>query len=214
MIRLGCLLIGYLFGCFQTSYLYCKKHGVDIRKEGSGNAGTNNTLRVMGWKAGAIVFIGDLMKMVAAILVTRLIFETEGGANRTLLMVYTALGVVLGHDFPFYLGFRGGKGIASSGGLALMLDWRIAIAAAVSFFGIGFLTKYVSVGSLSMMAVKFFLFIILSECGMMSVTGLSRWEAYAVLLFLLLLALWQHRANLSRLIHGKENKFHIGGRKQ
>ena len=78
MIRLPLLLIGYLFGCIQTSFFYGKKQGIDIREHGSGNAGTTNALRVMGRKAGVIVFIGDMGKMILALLVTGLLFKGMG----------------------------------------------------------------------------------------------------------------------------------------
>ena len=114
MIRLICLAVGYLFGLIQTSYIYGRMQGIDIRTQGSGNAGTTNALRVLGKKAGAITFVGDACKCIAAILLVRLLFSGSYPDMVPLLCVYTGAGVVLGHNFPFYLNFKGGKGIAAS----------------------------------------------------------------------------------------------------
>ncbi|MBD9156739.1 MAG: glycerol-3-phosphate acyltransferase, partial [Lachnospiraceae bacterium] len=93
MIRLACVAIGYVFGLFQTGYIYGELKGTDIRQHGSGNAGATNALRTLGWKAGLITLLGDCFKCVFAVL----------------LGMYAALGVILGHNFPFYLKFKGGK---------------------------------------------------------------------------------------------------------
>ena len=105
MVRLAALAIGYLFGLFQTAYIYGRAHGIDIRKYGSGNAGTTNTLRVLGTKAGLIVFAGDVIKCILAITVVRLLFADSHSDMNYLLALYAAAGAILGHNFPFYLGF-------------------------------------------------------------------------------------------------------------
>ena len=114
MERIVCILIGYAFGLFQSGYLLGKLHGIDIRKEGSGNSGTTNALRVMGVKAGLLVFAGDVIKLFAAAFVTHLIFSPGRWHEpySMILILYTAIGAVLGHNYPFYLSFKGGKGIA------------------------------------------------------------------------------------------------------
>ena len=104
--------MGYCFGLFQTGYIYGEKHGVDIRTQGSGNAGTTNTLRVLGWKAGLITFLGDLFKAIFAVLLIRFIFIGKYPDAVKILELYAGFGAVLGHNFPFYLKFKGGKGIA------------------------------------------------------------------------------------------------------
>ena len=101
MERLICIVIGYIFGLIQSGYLYGKANHMDIRQYGSGNAGSTNVLRVMGKKAGAIVFLGDFFKAVFAMAVCRLLFK--GNADVDLLALYAGLGVTLGHNFPFYL---------------------------------------------------------------------------------------------------------------
>ena len=126
MERIICLAIGYLFGMFQTSYIIGKIHHMDIRQYGSGNAGTTNALRTLGKKAGAMTLIGDMLKCVIAILIVDAVFKNRYQEILPLLGMYTAAGCVLGHNFPFYLGFRGGSfcGNAAGNGLESVSDLR------------------------------------------------------------------------------------------
>ena len=103
--RVIAVAVGYCFGLFQTGYIYGEKHGVDIRTQGSGNAGTTNTLRVLGWKAGLITFLGDLFKAIFAVLLIRFIFIGKYPDAVKILELYAGFGAVLGHNFPFYLKF-------------------------------------------------------------------------------------------------------------
>ena len=146
MERILCLLTGYVFGLFQTGYLYGKMHHIDIRQYGSGNSGTTNALRVMGKKAGLLVFMGDFLKTVFACLLVRLVMK--GDPSVDLYVLYAGLGVVLGHNFPFYLHFKGGKGIASMAGILVSMDWRVTLVCASLFLGAVILTRYVSLGSI------------------------------------------------------------------
>ena len=147
MVRIICLLIGYAFGLFQTSYIYGRTKGLDIREHGSGNAGTTNALRTLGKKAGAITLAGDCIKCILAVLTVRLIFGASHPEILKLLTVYAAAGTILGHNFPLYLGFRGGKGIAATAGLIISFDWRITLVCAALFFLNLAVTHYVSLGS-------------------------------------------------------------------
>ena len=130
--RLICLLIGYAIGCIQMAYLICKwAGGIDIRKHGSGNAGTTNVVRVMGAKMGLLILVLDIAKGIAAFLICAALFS-GGSAYSTGEMglipgLYGALGAVVGHDFPIQLKGRGGKGSATTIGIILLLDWRIAL---------------------------------------------------------------------------------------
>ena len=111
------VLAGYLFGCFSTGYIVGKRSGHDIRSEGSGNIGTTNALRTMGAKGGALTFGGDLLKTLIPTLAVRLMICPALGYSRELtymMTLVTGLAVVIGHNFPFYLKFEGGKGIAVS----------------------------------------------------------------------------------------------------
>lgn len=113
MERLVCLAVGYLFGIFQTGYIYGRVHGIDIRKYGSGNSGSTNALRVMGKKAGLTVFAGDFLKTVIPCMAVRCIFKNQPD-YAYVYMLYIGLGVILGHNYPFYLHFKGGKGIGGN----------------------------------------------------------------------------------------------------
>ena len=139
MERILCLLTGYVFGLFQTGYLYGKMHHIDIRQYGSGNSGTTNALRVMGKKAGLLVFMGDFLKTVFACLLVRLVMREAPSVD--LYVLYAGLGVVLGHNFPFYLHFKGGKGIASMAGILVSMDWRVTLVCASLFLGAVILTR-------------------------------------------------------------------------
>ena len=101
--RVIALGIGYLFGLFQTGYLYGKSQGIDIRSEGSGNAGTTNSLRVLGIKAGLITFAGDLCKAILAVLLVKVLFRNAYPDAVKILELYAGFGAVLGHNFPFYV---------------------------------------------------------------------------------------------------------------
>ena len=129
MERFICLLIGYAFGLIQTGYIYGKMRGVDIRKEGSGNAGSTNALRTMGIKAGLVTLLGDCFKCVFAVVTVYLIYGKTYADIFPLLAMYAGMGAVLGHNYPFYLNFKGGKGIAATAGLILSTTnvWMVLI---------------------------------------------------------------------------------------
>ena len=129
MERFICLLIGYAFGLIQTGYIYGKMKGVDIRKEGSGNAGSTNALRTMGIKAGLVTLLGDCFKCVFAVVTVYLIYGKTYADIFPLLAMYAGMGAVLGHNYPFYLNFKGGKGIAATAGLILSTTnvWMVLI---------------------------------------------------------------------------------------
>ncbi len=194
MERVICLIIGYVFGLFQTAYFYGKMHGIDIRQHGSGNAGTTNTLRVLGTKAGLIVLAGDCLKCMAAIWVVKLLFGASHPEIVYLLKLYAAAGAILGHNYPFYLGFKGGKGIAATAGLILAFHPYFIVMGVAVFFGIFFTTHYVSLGSL---LVYVGLMIEMVVCGQMGLfAGMSRiqlYEMYGITAFLAIMAYWKHR---------------------
>ena len=213
--RIICLVIGYAFGLLQTGYIYGKLHGIDIRKEGSGNAGTTNALRVLGKKAGVITYAGDMLKAVLAATVVRLIFGESHKDIIMVLVLYCGLGVILGHNFPFYLGFKGGKGIAASSGVIVALGyWPLILLGFCTFMAVTIISRYVSLGSLVMMTGFMVEFIIFGINGM--VPGLypaELIEAIFIVVVITLLAFWRHRANIGRLIHGNERKL-WGGKKE
>lgn len=196
-----CLVVGYVFGCFQTGYFYGKSKGIDIRNYGSGNAGTTNTLRVLGKKAGYITYLGDALKAIFAILLIKYVIYGQliiPSMDFHLLLAYTGLGVAFGHNYPFYLNFKGGKGIATTSGVMLALDIRIGLIGIIGFFIIFFATRYVSVGSLYMSTV-------FPICVLVFYPG--EWHLFIVSVVFWLMAWMRHRENIKRLMTGTENRF-------
>ena len=195
MVQFICVLLGYCIGCIQSTYFLGRFAGhVDLREHGSGNLGTTNALRVLGKKAGAVTFVCDILKSVIGFLVCSMLFPKIELAG-----LYGCVGVILGHDFPFYLKFKGGKGIACMIGLVLCLStvtWYLPAFA----FGIGIVcigaTRYVSLGS---MAFAVMIPIVLYKANFPL-------EGVVVTACLSVLALYQHRANITRLLSGNENK--------
>lgn len=205
--RIICLAIGYMFGLFQTSYFYGKIKGIDIRKHGSGNAGATNALRTLGAKAGVVSFLGDALKCVFAMTAVRLIFAQSQADILPVLAMYAGTGVILGHNFPFYLNFRGGKGIAATGGLMFATNLVLTLVCAGIFAVVFITTHYVSIGSMLVYLVFAAGMVIMGETGILGITdraGLT--EIYVLVFFLTVLAIWKHRQNMERLIHGNENK--------
>lgn len=210
MERLICLGMGYIFGLFQTAFFYGKAHGIDIREHGSGNSGTTNALRVLGTKAGLIVFLGDCLKCMAAVWITKLIFGASHPDTIYLLSLYAGTGAILGHNYPFYMGFKGGKGIAATGGLILSFHPYFIIPGLLLFFGTFFITHYVSLGSLLVYAGFLTQMLISGQMGLFEgMTQTQLYEMYGITIFLTILAYWKHKENIVRLIKGKERKTYL-----
>jgi glycerol-3-phosphate acyltransferase PlsY len=190
------LIFGYIFGCFSTGYFIGRINKVDIRKYGSGNVGTTNALRTLGAKAGVMTLVGDLLKAVIPMLLIRFLIFREYEYVE-LLTVYTGLGVVLGHNYPVWLKFKGGKGIAATSGVLLAFDPWIVPFGLPLFIIIVAITKYVSVGSL-FIAVLFPIWILIRHPGDI--------HMLIVALIFMLLAFIKHRSNIKRIMNGTENK--------
>ncbi len=209
MERVICLLIGYVFGLFQTAYIYGRLHGIDIRNYGSGNAGTTNTLRVFGTKAGLLVLFGDIMKCILAVVLTAVIFDSSHPDMVYLLKMYTAMGAIIGHNFPFYLNFKGGKGIAATAGMILSFHPYLIPMGLILFFGAFFLTHYVSLGSLLVYAGFMIELVVLGQMGLFGMTQPLLMEMYVIAAFLTVMAYWKHRENIKRLLNGTERKTYL-----
>lgn len=210
MERVICLAIGYVFGLFQSAYFYGKAHGIDIRQHGSGNAGTTNTLRVLGTKAGLIVFAGDCLKCMAAVWIVRLVFGDSHPDMIYLLCLYTGAGAILGHNYPFYMGFKGGKGIAATAGMILAFHPYFVVMGVVVFFTIFLTTHLVSLGSLLVYLGFVIEMVICGQCGVFAgMTQAQLYEMYVVALLLAVLAYWKHRENIGRLLRGNERKTYL-----
>ena len=207
MERLICVLIGYVFGLFQTGYIYGKMHNIDIRKQGSGNAGTTNALRTMGWKAGLVTFLGDCFKCVFAVVIVHLLYGKTHADMIPLLAMYAGMGAVLGHNYPFYLKFKGGKGIAATAGLLVSTTnvWMVLICL-VAFVAIVGVTRYVSLGSLAVVIIYLVEVVVYGQMGGFGVAANYLCEMYAIAAFLMLSAFFKHRANIQRILNGTENK--------
>ena len=205
MERAVCLIMGYVFGLFQTGYLYSRSKHMDIRNYGSGNSGSTNVLRVMGKKAGLIVFLGDAGKMIVACLLTRLLFRSQPEMLYVYLL-YTGFGVILGHNFPFYMGFKGGKGIAASAGLLASTDWRVMLVCLAVFAAAVAITRYVSLGSILVMICFFIGMVICGARGDFGIVAAHLTDLIS------LMGIWRHHANIKRLLNGTENK--LGARKE
>lgn len=191
-----CLILGYAFGCISTGYIVGRIQKVDIRKYGSGNVGTTNALRTLGKKAALITLLGDVFKCAIPVLLVKFLIFKELSYSE-LLGLYTALGAVIGHTFPFYLHFKGGKGIAVLVGTILTFDWRIFLICVATFFLILAITRFVSLGSL-VMEVEFVVWVALTRPG--------NWHMLALSAVFAVLAFYTHRENIKRLLHGTENK--------
>lgn len=205
MERIICLAIGYVCGLLQTGYLVGKMNHIDIRKEGSGNAGSTNALRVMGWKAGAMTFAGDVVKCVAAVLIVRYLYRDS--EYLPLLAMYAGMGATLGHNFPFYLKFKGGKGIAVLAGLVLSTSLVMVPIPLTAFLIAVLLTRYVSLGSLLASSMFFLEVLFYGQLGGFDMDFKYRMELYVLVFILMLLAWFRHKENIKRLLSGTENPF-------
>lgn len=195
LTSLGLLIAGYLIGNISFAYYAGRIFGgFDIREKGSGNAGATNVIRVLGWKIGIGVFVLDALKGLAAAAIG-LVLGGEVGA------MLAAFGVVLGHDFPVFLNFRGGKGIASTTGIFLFLFPLPALGSVLLFILIVLVSRWVSLGSL-----------VFVSCVLAYVLVSGQPTAYAVLAAgLTLFAFLRHSANIQRLLRGEENRLSLGG---
>lgn len=207
--RIICLAIGYIFGLFQTGFIYGKLHHIDIREYGSGNAGTTNTLRTLGWKAGLVTFLGDAGKAILSMLLAWILFHEKYPGQVSLLEMYAGLGTVLGHNFPFYMKFKGGKGIACTAGFLITFYPPLAILCLLVFVMTVAVTRYVSLGSILVSVCFYIQLIVFGQMGYLWVDKELLPETYVVGAVFTVLAIWRHRANVKRLLTGTENKFSI-----
>ena len=194
-----CLFAGYSFGCISTGYIVGKINHVDIRNYGSGNIGTTNTLRTLGKKAGAITYLGDVLKAMVPMLVARLVIFKEL-PYAELLGLYVGLVVAVGHNFPFWLHFKGGKGIAVTSGVMAAHDPLAIPLYLISFIISVAVTKYVSVGSLVIVTLFPIWIAIMDHGKPYFIHTLIVSVVFTALAFL------RHKQNIIRLKNGNENK--------
>ena len=204
--RVLSLLIGYVCGTFVSGFLLGKSKDVDLRTQGSNNIGTTNTMRVLGKKAGAITLLCDALKAVVAVLVVWFLFKNTHPEHVEILKLYGGFGAILGHDFPVFLKFKGGKGIASSFGLIVALFPQfLPVEFALFFISVG-ITKYVSLGSILCAIGLFVQTVVFGMNGMLKFNPDDLNEAYIIVFIISALAIFLHRSNIKRLVTGTENK--------
>ena len=162
-------------------------------------------------RAGLIVFMGDFLKTVIPCFLVRILFRSQPGYTYVLILC-TGFGVILGHNFPFYLKFRGGKGIAATAGIMFSLDWRLTAVCLLAFVLIVAVTRYVSLGSLVVSAIFLCWNIYFGHLGAYGLVPEARPQFYAVSAVIAAMAFWRHRANIVRLVQGRENK--VGAKKK
>ncbi len=212
LIMVATVFIAYLFGSLNASIIISKLKGSDIRQHGSGNAGATNMLRTYGKKLAVAALLFDALKGVIGVLVANLVLKYMQIDPGNPLYHYTrcaaGLFVVLGHNFPLYFKFKGGKGIATSAAVIFMLDWRVGLIVFISAIATMVITRYVSLGS-CVGAVAFptgvalFTFLIEKDCN---------WILFVTSLVMCFLALGRHHTNIKRLLNGTESK--LGKKKE
>lgn len=211
-LRILCLLIGYVFGCIQWAYIIGRFKGIDIRKEGSGNAGTTNAARVMGKKVGAAVLVLDYLKSLICLLLVGALFGSSHYDMVYLLKMWAFAGLVLGHDYPFFMNFKGGKGVAVIAGFVFGFNISLFPPALITFLIPVLVTHHVSLGSLIVYPVTFILVVLETAAGWYHLENAAMGIELCVIMGLLvLLAFYQHRGNIKRLRNGTESNTYLFG---
>lgn len=200
-------LVAYLLGSISFSVIISKKMaGFDVREKGSGNAGATNMLRSVGKKGAIFTLIGDCLKGVVAILFAIIVGKIAKNTDKALLVQLAGIAVVLGHTFPIFFGFKGGKGVATSLGVLLMTNWQIGLICLVFALVLMALTRMVSLGSIAAAILFPVLTLFVGEGHyIVESTGIGNgYFVYSVVLAIIVL--FNHRENIKRILNGSENK--------
>lgn len=196
-------LIAYAIGSVNFSVILSKKMaGFDVREKGSGNAGTTNMLRSVGKKAAAITLVCDILKGIVAIVIAILIGKMFNNQEIGLLVQIAAIAVVLGHTFPVFFGFKGGKGVATCLGILLIVNWQIGLICLVFALVLMILTQMVSLGSCAAAILYPILTLFIHENYIVQEGG----SYFIFSIILAVIVLFNHRTNIKRLLNGTENK--------
>ncbi len=196
---LGSLIIGYAFGCFNLSYIIAKFKGFDIRHYGSGNAGASNVIILIGRKIGLFVAVCDILKAFAAFRLAEYLFPEAMAGDLNYAGVLAGVGAVFGHILPFYMGFKGGKGLACYGGTVLGISWKLFVVLFLTALLIAIITDYICFAPISMS------FIVPLTVGITYGT----WIPSAIIAAASIALLFKHRQNLARIKSGEELRFHF-----
>jgi len=198
-------IISYLLGSVSFSVIISKKMaGFDVREKGSGNAGSTNVLRTVGKKAAIITLICDILKGVVAILIALIAGKIIKDLDNALLIQLAGIFVILGHTFPIFFKFKGGKGIATSLGVLLIVNWQIGLICLVFALVLMALTRMVSLGSMTAAVLFPVLVIFINENYIVDES--SNWSYLIFSIILATLVIFNHRENLKRIFNGTENK--------
>ena len=199
-------VIAYLIGSINFSIILSKRMaGFDIREKGSGNAGTTNMLRAVGKKAAVITLICDILKGVVSILIAVLAGKIVKNLDNALSVQLAGIFVIIGHTFPIFFKFKGGKGIATSLGVLLMTNWQIGLICLVFALVLIALTRMVSVGSIAA-GILFPVLVAFIDQNYIVPTSNSNWSYLVFSIIIALLVIFNHRANVQRILNGTENK--------
>ena len=200
-------IIAYCIGSVSFSVIFSKKFaGFDVREKGSGNAGSTNMLRSVGKKAAALTLVCDILKGVVAIIIAIILGNVVKDINRELLLQIAGVAVVLGHTFPVFFQFKGGKGVATSLGILLMSNWQIGLICLVFGVVLIALTRMVSLGSCAA-AVLFPVLTLFINDHYTVLTQGKQGNVYLVYsIILAIIVLYNHRSNIKRILNGTENK--------
>lgn len=200
-------IIAYLIGSINFSIIISKKiAGFDVREKGSGNAGTTNMLRSVGKKAAVITLLCDILKGIVAVLIAIIIGAIVKNLDRELLLQIAGIAVVLGHTFPIFFQFKGGKGVATSLGILLITNWQIGLICLVFALVLIFLTRMVSLGS-CIAAILFPVLTVFINTNYTILTEGKSGKTYLVYsVILAVIVLYNHRENIKRIYAGTENR--------
>lgn len=190
-------IASYLLGCISTGLLISRGSGVDIRQAGSKNTGASNVLRVLGLKKGLITFLGDFAKATLACWLGSLILPGETFGIAGLGTMLGGLFAITGHNWPVFYGFKGGKGVACSAAVIFFVNPLWGIISIVICVAVIAVTRFISLGSMTML---------LCYTVLMGIAYPTQWAVWVFTLVLLGMCVFRHRANISRLIAGTENK--------
>lgn len=207
-------IIAYSIGSINFSVLVSRKMaGFDVREKGSGNAGTTNILRSVGKKAAIITLICDILKGIVSILIAIVVGNIANNLDKELLLQIAGIAVVIGHTFPIFFGFKGGKGVATSLGVILISNWQIGLICLVFALVLMALTRMVSLGSCGAAVLFPVLTLFINENYMVLTDGKSGNKYFLYSVILAIIVLYNHRSNIKRILNGTENRLSFKGTK-
>lgn len=200
-------VIAYLIGSINFSVILSKKMaGFDIREKGSGNAGSTNMLRSVGKKAAALTLVCDILKGIVSILIAMILGNIIQNLDKELLVQIAGIAVVVGHTFPIFFGFKGGKGVATSLGVLILSNWQIGLICLVFALVLMALTRMVSLGSCAAAVLFPVLTLFINDNYTVLSEGKNGNVYFIYSVILAIIVLYNHRSNIKRILNGTENK--------